>query len=147
MKTATILVVFSILTGCGEPGRDDYEYGYSYDQAGETGLRVRYMTGQTTPTLSQIEDIYRQVMSCSNIHATGPLVIFIDSFPEDPRIGGKTFYRNGTVVVATYGFPDAARVNLVLRHEFVHYLLSQSGYDQARNSSHDSPLFGNCAEL
>lgn len=143
-----LLPILIFLTGCGsEEGRDNYGYGYSYDQAGETGLRVRYIPGQTTPTLNQIEDIYRQVMTCSGITATGPLVIFVDSFPEDPRIGGKTFYGTGTVVVATFGFPDAARVTLVLRHEFVHHLLSQSGYDQARNSNHDSPLFGTCAEL
>lgn len=142
-----LLLITLLLTGCGsEEGRNNYGYGYSYDQSGETGLRVRYMPGQSTPTLAQIEDIYSQVMACSGITATGPLVIFIDSFPEDSRIGGKTFYGTGTVVVATFGFPDADRVTLVLRHEFAHYLLSQSGYDQARNTAHDSPLFGVCSD-
>lgn len=144
MKTTIILAIFSLLIGCGS-GHDNYGYGYYYDEIGASGMRVRY-NGYPTPTLAQIEALYNETMECVGVASNGPLVIFVhDTFANG--VYGRTILSTGTILISSLLDPDLSLSFWMYKHEFVHYLLHQSGFDPARNAAHDSPLFGTCADL
>lgn len=141
MKILTAFI-FLFLAGCGsEDGRDNHGYGWHYDVQGETGLRVRYQPGQPSPGLPDIEQIYTAVMSCTGIHATGPLVIFIGLL-EGYR--GFTYYDTGTIIISTEINTREYEMISILKHEFIHHLLHQSGFSETANTNHQSNLFIDC---
>lgn len=142
MNRFCILFVLAI-AGCGsEEGRDNHGYGWHYDSIGETGLRVRHISGQTTPSLAEIEKLYRDTMVCTEIHAAAPLVIFVMSI--GPYNRGITYLDTGTVIIATEINSNQSEMTWTHKHEFVHHLLHQSGLSVKDNSAHQSNLFLNC---
>lgn len=143
------LAFFSLLAlaGCGSappPDNNNHGYGYQYDQIGATGLRVRW-DGAALPSLSDIESLYGETMACTGVRAPGPLVIFTHPVPPgDTETHGATFLDTGTVFISTLLEPRVRSSFWTYKHEFVHYLLSQSGFDAAANANHESPLFVDC---
>lgn len=143
------LALFSLLValaGCGsDVGQDNHGYGYHYDEMGGTGLRVRY-DGHPAPTLTQIETLYTETMDCMGIKGNGPLVIFVhDTFGAN-AVYGQTFLDTGTILISSLLDPDPRLSFWTYKHEFIHHLLHQSGFDPARNAAHDSPFFSSCTQ-
>lgn len=139
MNRLSILFILA-LAGCGsEEGRDNYGYGWYYDQIGETGLRVRY-DGRPAPTLAQIESLYAETKACMGVTATGPLVIFVESIDQ---ANGFTYFYTGTILIKANNWAMTS----TLKHEFVHHLLHQSGFSPEANSNHQSNLFFDCSGL
>lgn len=137
-----------ILAGCGsETGRDNHGWGYQYDQIGATGLRVRY-AGIQLPTLADIEKLYQETEACAGISATGPLLIFTDPVPTsgDVPVYGSALLDTGTVFISKRLDTDIRLSYWTYKHEFVHYLLHQSGFDDTANANHQSPLFSDCTQ-
>jgi hypothetical protein len=141
------LALLIALTGCGsETGNNNHGYGYHYDQIGATGLRVRYASAQL-PALADIERLYQETEACTGITATGPLLIFTDPVPGDSGTAyGSAFLDTGTVFISTWLNTDASASFWTYKHEFVHYLLHQSGFDITANADHQSPLFADCTQ-
>ena len=137
------------IAGCGsEAGRNNHGLGYEYDQIGAGNLRVRYEAGQTMPSLAEIEAIFLDVETCTTTHASAPLVIFINfaaaSIQYSDTSLGSTYLDTGTVLVNTAKATDEKYIYWTLKHEFIHYLLNQSGFPYTENSTHQSPLFLTC---
>ena len=144
-----LLLLCTLAVGCGsETGRNNHGLGYDYAQIGETGLRVRYEAGQTTPSLTDIETIFREVETCIGTKAMGPLVIFINFATAGIQYSdtslGQTYLDTGTVMVNTAIATDEKYIYWTLKHEFIHYLLNSTGLSYAENSAHQSPLFLDC---
>ena len=148
MRMRKILPALSLaaLTACGShSGPTNHDYGYHYDVAGASGLRVRY-DGNPAPTLEQIEALFTETEACAGIQATGPLVIFVhDTFGEN-SVYGQTFLDTGTITISSYLNPDPQMSFWTYKHEFVHYLLHQSGFPIDQNAAHQSPLFADCTQ-
>ena len=138
-----LLSVFALLLGCGT-GDNNHGYGYQYDQIGATGLRVRW-SGAQLPSLTDIEKFYQETMTCTGISATGPLVIITDSLPAGGSLG-LTFLDTGTILIPSLLDPDPRASFWTYKHEFIHYLLHQAGFDPAANAAHLSPLFIECTQ-
>ena len=134
------------MLGCGA-GDNNHGYGYHYDQIGATGLRVRY-AGTQLPSLADIEKLYQETMACTGISATGPLLIFTDPVPTsgDSEVYGSVYLDTGTVFISTWLHTDTRLSSWTYKHEFVHYLLHQAGFDPAANAAHQSPLFADCTQ-
>ena len=149
-KILFILLCLAAVTGCGrEAGSNNHGYGYHFDEQGTSGLRVRF-DGNTKPTLAEIESLYRQVEACTGIDTTGPLVIFsaVDmTGAQGEPIWGKTYLDTGTVIGALRSNSTATSTTWALKHEFVHYLLHQSGFDYTANLNHQSDFFLDCTVL
>lgn len=138
-----IALILLFLAGCGsEEGRDNYGYGWHYDVQGASGLRVRYQKGQTEPSLADIEKLYSNTMSCTGINTTAPLIIFVESL--GPHIRGTTYLDTGTMIIATAINDIASAMTAVIKHEFVHHLLHQSGSPVRENRNHQSNFFLDC---
>lgn len=145
--------VFSLLIVCGcgsEAGQTNHGYGYDYDVSGVTGLRARYPTDQPQlPAVSNIEQLYQQVEACTGITASGPLIIFTHPIPTSLNYApAATYLDTGTILVDTWISTDLTltQVFQVYKHEFVHYLLHQSGFPDELNSSHQSQFFIDCIQ-
>mgnify|MGYP001574911751 CR=1 FL=1 len=140
-----LLAVFALLLGCGT-GDNNHGYGYEYDQIGATGLRVRW-AGTQQPSLADIEKLYQETEACTGISASGPLVIFTDPVPSNGGVVyGSIFLDTGTVFISTWLNTVTWLNSLTYKHEFVHYLLHQSGFDITANANHRSPLFTDCTQ-
>jgi hypothetical protein len=148
MQMRTILPALSLaaLTACGSPvGQDNHGYGYQYDVAGASGLRVRY-DGYPAPTLAQIEALYTETEACTGIQATGPLVIFVHDTFGDAEVYGQAFLDTGTILISSLLDPDPQLSFWTYKHEFIHYLLHQAGFPIDQNAAHQSPLFADCTQ-
>lgn len=142
----TAFFVAVLLGGCGsEVGQSNHGYGYHYDEAGSSGLRVRW-NGQPAPTFAQIESLYIETQACTGITATGPLLIFVhDTFGAN-FVYGQTFLDTGTVLISSLLDPDPQLSFWTYKHEFIHHLLHQSGFPVDQNAAHQSPLFTTCTQ-
>lgn len=133
-----ILATLAALAGCGS-GDKNNGYGYYYDAEGASGLRVRWAS-EKTPSLADIEQLYQETMECTGLHATGPLVIIT---PEEEI--GRTFLYSGTILIpASIQTWPISTGFWTYKHEFIHYLLHQNGFDVTANADHLSPLFYTC---
>ena len=142
----SVPLVLAALAGCGsEAGQNNHGYGYQYGQIGSNGLRVRY-DGYPAPTLAQIESLYLETQACTGIKATGPLVIFAHATFGPDATYGQTFLDTGAVLISSLLDPDPIRSFWTYKHEFIHYLLQQSGFDSTANANHQSPLFAGCTQ-
>ena len=143
----TALLFLPLLAACGSnSGQDNHGYGYQYDAIGTTGLRVRF-DGQPAPTLAEIEQLYIETETCTGIQATGPLVILQPGTFETADgavVYGRTFLDTGTVLISSLIDPDPKAGYYYYKHEFIHYLLHQSGFPFEQNAAHQSPLFNLC---
>jgi hypothetical protein len=147
MRAAFPMILIAVLAGCGsETGQDNHGYGYQYDQDGATGLRVRW-AGTQVPSLTNIEQLYQETMACTGITATGPLVIITEPIPSSSGdVYGSVFLDTGTVFISSWLDTDIEASFWAYKHEFVHYLLHQSGFDVTANAAHQSPLFYSCTQ-
>lgn len=157
VRTAAFIVL-SLLIGCGggnAPPPDNHGYGFAFDAASPiSGLRVRYANDQQ-PRVDTLDVLYAGVAQCMAVTPAppGPLVLLITDARLKGPSDGFTFLDTGTVVVdaqiTTFDWtstnPSIIHAKAFqLKHEFVHYLLSVTGFPVDRNVAHDSPFFDSC---
>jgi hypothetical protein len=140
------------LAGCGradEAGAGNHGYGWSYEAASGSGLRLRYddaVAAADRAGLAVFEAAYADVQACVGRTARGPLVVVVPRGALDDRSGAAR--PAGTHVGGLYYFDtDLVLVTdslYALRHEFVHFLLDQSGFPLDLNRAHDAPAFTDC---
>lgn len=127
-----------LLAGCGS-GVDVVEnhgYGWHTDAVGTSGLRVQSRVGAIDPSvITRMDSAFAEVVQCTGIQAPPPFVIVVPT-DEIAPLSGFTYYSPPSIKL------DANLV--VLRHEYVHYLLIMSGFPREDNDNHNSPLFGAC---
>jgi len=145
MRITAVLTIL-LLVGCGgsndesSPQADNnHGYGYEYDVAGATGLRLRY-----TPTLKAgdyyadiafYESEFERVQDCTGISAQAPFVIVVK--PEQLPAHFGYYYSDPSLIV----IHDIVAL-VAFRHEAIHYLLDVSTGDL--DPEHLSPLFSKC---
>jgi hypothetical protein len=153
MKLTTILFVLLslLMTGCGKEGNNNHGYGYYYDAIGETGLRLRHAEDQSLPTITDIESLYFQVANCMGLDVAAyaaPLVVMAENpikYPEGTSSYGVTYLDTGLILIRK----DIFNVNeswWLYKHEFVHYLLQQTGFPSDNNLNHLSSFFRDCVQ-
>lgn len=150
MKYVALLLA---LAGCAAQVNDDnHGYGYSFDEGAPDGLRVRY-ANDNPPRIALIDNIYTDVASCMNIAVlpAGPLVILKDGLISEIGLDAGTFLDTGTILldsqITTLDWGASAQIpapRYVIKHEMVHYLLEQTGFQRDLNSTHQSPFFDSC---
>lgn len=148
-RTAFASLVLAALVGCGQSmPEDNHGYGWHYDEAGATGLRVRYYDA-SSPRVDVLERVYREVATCMAMTdplPPGPLVIFTTGIvgAEGDWKPSKGWLDTGTILLdGTLRF-DLSGGFWAYRHELVHFLLHASGFPIDRNQRHDSILFMTC---
>jgi hypothetical protein len=139
------------LGGCARGGsdNDNHGYGWSYDATGASGLRVRYeesVPEAERADLAVFETAYAEVEACLGSAARGPLVVVVRrgtldgqsgvNPPPGAHVGGLYYFDTDLVLVTDSLY--------ALRHEFVHYLLDQSGLPVGRNRAHQHDAFADC---
>jgi hypothetical protein len=133
------LLLPAVCAGCGVAGdSDNHGFGFRVDEVGESGLWFQYRPGKYDPALGYmpyLEETFASVQECTGLSAHPPFVVVV-THSEMPTSSGYTYYDPPLVTIRTN--------LLVLRHEYVHYLLSQTGFDDGANSNHQSPLFALC---
>ena len=138
-----------LLTGCSDDNvTTNYGYGYEYDVVTDGGIRVRYAELDFI-TPEEIDKAFRLMQDCTSVHTDArPLVILSDARPigTEYTVEGRAYFKTGTVVLYTADEHASYYINLVLRHEFVHFLGAVSGMPNKNNSSHQSSLF-QCARV
>lgn len=137
--------------GCAvEEGSDSNNHGFGWEYEGQAanGLTLRNEPDVAEPIeLAVLADIYDQTQACTGISVPGPFVIVVaEQVDEHGQPGGQfsglTFYGPPLVLIT-----QGAIWTSVAQHEFVHYLLDQSGFPRERNEVHDSPLFTECVHF
>jgi hypothetical protein len=140
-----------VAAGCAveeEPDSNNHGFGFEYEARATNGLTLRNEPNVVEPIgLAVLADIYDQTQACTGITVPGPLVIVVaEPVDEQGQPGGKffglTFYGPPLVLIT-----QGAIWTSVAQHEFVHYLLDQSGFPRERNEAHDSPLFTDCVHF
>lgn len=145
----TLFAITAALVACGRAApEDNHGYGWHYDAAGVTGLRVRYHD-EGSPRIETLEQVYREVAACMGVTdiPPGPLVIFTTgiSGAEGEWKPSKGWLDTGTILLdATldYNLPLVGFWNF--RHELVHFLLHSQGFPIVDNQQHLSPFFNSC---
>src|SRR2546423_7435734 len=144
MRFLLLFFLSPFLSGCGAPDDNNHGFGYAYDFIAEDSTRLR-----NTPALSftkdefnsLIADQYKQIEVCTKLSASGPLVILVE--PEIINFtGGRTYFGNEPLILLSTAYAHDVRA---VRHEYVHYLLDQSGMPEDQNAAHASPFFAQCA--
>lgn len=156
-KTIAALAVALALAGCGSggggdstPDNNNHGYGYATDDVSPSGLRLQFrragtyrdpVTGAAYSEdllpgfgtwLDFLERDWQNVKACTGLDAEPPFVILLAPGTLAPN-GGLTYSTKPYTVLIEY--------LQVARHEYVHYLLSVSGFPEADNLAHNSPLF------
>jgi hypothetical protein len=149
---ALIVAPLLVLGGCSrpDPAADNHGYGWSYDVASPSGLRLRYagsVPAEARADLTVFEAAYADVETCLGRAAPGPLVVVVPRGSLDGQSGvtptpgahvGGLYYFDTDLVLVT-------ETLYALRHEFVHYLLDQSGFPVDPNRAHRHQAFTDCA--
>lgn len=139
LRSLLIALVIPIV-GCGEQAIDDnHGYGWQYDVLGESGLKLQYRPGVYVEALGYMERLetsFREVEQCTGFSASAPFVVVMIARDLFPNIGLTYIDPPFLVTVET-------SLN-ALQHEYVHYLLAQSGFPKDDNENHRSPLFMAC---
>lgn len=125
----------------------NHGFGWSFDYKSDTtGLRVRNDRYPPIP-LSDIERFLTEVEASTGHVANGPLIIWTNYYDFFRTFGdltrGATYSDTGTIVV-----DDTLQTNpffacLVLKHEFVHWIMWDSGAnrDIQAHEHHTLPEF------
>lgn len=150
VRLALAMLLVVPLAACGRAERsDNHGYGWSYDDAAPSGLRLRYDALVEPPLrapLAVFDEAYADTQACTRVAAAGPLVVVVPrgtldasgvTPPPGSHVGGLYYFDTDLVVVS-----DSLHA---LRHELVHYLLDQAGFPVDRNRGHDHPAFDDCA--
>ena len=150
------ILLLCLLVGCGEMDTN-HGYGYSYDEQGATGLRVRYLD-ETSPRLAFVEQMYRETMECTGVDAPGPLVIYVPrgtiKDADGMNVNGRTYLDTGTILIDNDSciIADVCKVlawqGHVMKHEDVHWLLHWSGkLTEKQQYAHAAPEFDTCTNV
>ena len=146
-----LTVACLVAAGCGveeESDSNNHGFGWGYEAQATNGLTLRNEPDVVEPIdVAVLADIYDQTQACTGISMPGPFVIVVaKQLDEHGQPGGEfsglTFY-GPPLVLITQGVIWTS----VAQHEFVHYLLDQSGFPRERNQVHDSPLFTECVHF
>lgn len=146
-----------LLVGCGTQESPNHGFGYSYDEQGKTGIRVRYLD-DTSPHLAFVEQMYRETMTCAGIDAPGPLVIFVPpgsiKDADNINVNGKTYLDTGTIILDNDACINGVLCKIlafqghVMKHEDVHWLLHWSGkLTEEQQFAHDATEFTTCTNV
>ena len=146
-----------LITGCVAVGgcavdeqsdSNNHGFGWAYEAQATNGLTLRNEADVAEPVrFDVLADIYDQTEACTGISAPGPFVIVVsgpvdDQGRPDGQSPGLTFYDPPLVLIA-----QGSTWVGIAQHEFVHYLLDQSGFPRERNDAHDSPFFSDCVHF
>jgi len=148
----SLCLALLLLAGCGGAEHEPlpcHGFGCGFDLIAPDGTRLRNAPGllvlDQATFEAQVAEPFREVERCAQILTGGPLVIVVDLEVIMPELGrGYTYFHNDPLVTVT---AQAILDGRVLRHEYVHYLLSVSGFPDAMNATHQSPLFLLCSAL
>lgn len=132
MRTWLLLL---FMAGCGSAGDDNHGYGWRVDETGASGLQLQCNATCDPSTMQRLETAFAEVMECTGIQSPPPFVVIV-AFEDIAPLNGFTYFDPPTIKLEP--------ALIVLRHEYVHYLLIMSGFPRADNEAHNSPFFGAC---
>lgn len=134
------LLLSLCICGC-EPQSDyPYTYGYSYDHKDEeTNVRVQYQASVTHYPFQNILNEWAWVQACTGLSTlNGPLIVIVDDMPQ---YTGFSWFDENAIAIEEHNLGK----NNVLKHEFIHHLLDENGYNTYDNANHLSYLFEQCS--
>lgn len=137
MRVLLITLMLLACAACGAAGDDSNNHGYGWrvDQVGASGLRLQCNATCAPSTMQSLETAFFEVMQCTGIQAPPPFVVIVP-YEDIAPLNGFTYFEPPTVKLEP--------ALIVLRHEYVHYLLIMSGFPREDNEAHNSPFFSTC---
>jgi len=144
--------ILPLLVACGQINQPvdwtDHGLGLGFDVESPEGVRFR-QDPDAPLTTDEIEERvfsqYRYVETCTGITVLGPLVIALPALPAPLEpYGGWTYFDGDVMIVIRSDQLRPVAQNVVMRHEFVHYVLKRGGLSDEDNRNHNSPFFAAC---
>lgn len=135
------IILALAIVGCTPQDEYPYTYGYAYDYKDDTtNVRVRYEASVNPYPFNNILNEWAWVQACTGLSTlNGPLVVIVDNMDT---YTGFAWFNENAIAIEEHNLGK----NNVLKHEFIHHLLDENGYNREDNANHLSYLFDKCSE-
>lgn len=138
------LLPFLALISCAESDGNNHGYGYRVDAYDpQYGVSVQYGEGAYQYPVEKISQAFLEVQECMSMTSGSVNVVILDADNNTDGWSGLTYF--DPVLVIAYDYYMDQGYTYILKHEFVHAVLVENGYDSYMNSSHDSVFFDSCS--
>lgn len=149
IKQLIFLIALLPLISCGEMSENNnHDYGYGYDEYDhETNVRVQQRSTEYLLPIELAAQAYIETQECMNMYADGPMVVVVES-SDDIDSGTENnyegyFYFDTMLIVVSDDFLIAG-LDVILKHEYIHYILYNNGYSDPNETYHGLYYFNTC---
>lgn len=152
-----LILVYLLLTGCGQPSEDavatNHNFGWHYDVSSQN-LMVRYAPNQNRVgqdgidhlTIDELDSYYRDVAASVGLSLPEKTLLIFTYNPDDTNgeSGGITFSDTGTIILrANLDFSLDLFGHYALCHEYMHAILFANNL-MNESFGHDPAYFSKC---